>query len=697
MPPIMPAGARSKIQHRRRGTAHGVFPSPLRNALCALVSIAAALVVGMTMLIVFGPSSLEEAASNSKYAKAVARGRAFLPGMPHNLRGQHLMNAFHPLRNLPPTEQSDKKITPTQDDEPPGKPKHEGEDEKREREMREDKRERQEKQHVRGAQAAGRHQPLSQVKPHPEKEVDLNPYYAPAKEDYPYPLEAVPEDFTVEAYTPLGGKRFTEYTTGGTPYKITDELIQRSNEAARSRRFHVKEMMHHAWHGYKEHAYGHDELSPQSGQANDRWGGQGITLVDSLDTLWLMGMKTEFNEARDWVKANLHHDHVGTVSVFETTIRDLGGLLSAFDWSKDQVFLDKALDLGERLLKAFEGSTTGIPFGQVDLSGGRQHGNGWSGQAILAEFATIQIENRYLGKMAKRPEFAQKTEHVFEILKQISPKNGLFPYFLQNNPRDDSGKPAFSNEKITFGAMADSAYEYMLKMWIQGGKTEPMYREMYDLAIDSMHKELLQTSKESGLVYIADKNSGSLDHKMDHLVCFMGGLLVLGAYTDPLGLESERAQRDLRTGKALTYTCYQMYARMNTGISPEFVEFPNGGHDLQVGRGAPHYLLRPEALESFFIVNYLTGDPIYREWGWEVWQSIEKFCKTDFAYGALPNVQDTSARPRDSMESFFIAETLKYLYLLFDPDTEVDILHKHVFNTEAHPTRIFPVIDEEKE
>ena len=48
------------------------------------------------------------------------------------------------------------------------------------------------------------------------------------------------------------------------------------------------------------------------------------------------------------------------------------------------------------------------------------------------------------------------------------------------------------------------------------------------------------------------------------------------------------------------------------------------------------------------------------------------------------------------MESFFLAETLKYLYLLLDPDTEIDILHKHVFNTEAHPTRIFPVTDQEK-
>ena len=100
--------------------------------------------------------------------------------------------------------------------------------------------------------------------------------------------------------------------------------------------------------------------------------------------------------------------------------------------------------------------------------------------------------------------------------------------------------------------MSDSLYEYMLKIWLQGGRTEFLYREMYDKSIQGMHDKLLQVSSPTGLVYIADENSGTLDTKMDHLVCFMGGLLALGAYTDPLGLESERAQRDLKTAKVRT-------------------------------------------------------------------------------------------------------------------------------------------------
>lgn len=177
---------------------------------------------------------------------------------------------------------------------------------------------------------------------------------------------------------------------------------------------------------------------------------------------------------------------------------------------------------------------------------------------ILSEFGTVQMEYRFLDECMKTSETAEmrrKAEHVFEIMHQpgVWPDNGLFPYYYSN--RSPDGIPRPHNDHLTFGAMADSFYEYMLKVWIQGGKTEPMYREMYDRAIQGMHDELLQKSKPSGLVYIADKIGGNrIDHKMDHLVCFMGGLLALGAYTDPLGLESERAQRDLRTGKALTYT-----------------------------------------------------------------------------------------------------------------------------------------------
>ena len=134
------------------------------------------------------------------------------------------------------------------------------------------------------------------------------------------------------------------------------------------------------------------------------------------------------------------------------------------------------------------------------------------------------------------------------------------------------------------------------------------------------------------------------------------------------------------------YTCYEMYHRQKSGIAPEYVEFP-AGRDMIVGSTAPFYILRPETAESLFIMNQLIGEPIYREWAWDIWQSIEKNCKTASAYGSLADVNN-GHHIDDRMESFFLAETIKYLYLAQDPDKPID-LTKYVFNTEAHPMKIF--------
>lgn len=106
----------------------------------------------------------------------------------------------------------------------------------------------------------------------------------------------------------------------------------------------VVEAFKHAWKPYKEYAWGKDEVNPISRSAGFSTFNMGMTLVDSLDTMWLMGLEQEFQEARDWVETSLNIDrNKNTVSLFETTIRVLGGLLSAYHLSGDRVFLDKAV------------------------------------------------------------------------------------------------------------------------------------------------------------------------------------------------------------------------------------------------------------------------------------------------------------------------------------------------------------------
>lgn len=139
------------------------------------------------------------------------------------------------------------------------------------------------------------------------------------------------------------------------PHKSID--IEKSKQLGLERKEIIKNSMKTVWELYKKHSYGCDELKPRSLQCNNNWGSMGVTLVDSLDTLWLMGLKDEFNDATKWVKQSLSFKHANSVSVFETTIRELGGLLAAYDLSHEEVFLDKAKELGDLLFPAFDTST----------------------------------------------------------------------------------------------------------------------------------------------------------------------------------------------------------------------------------------------------------------------------------------------------------------------------------------------------
>lgn len=463
--------------------------------------------------------------------------------------------------------------------------------------------------------------------------------------------------------------------------EVTAEMKAQSDKEGYVRREKVKEGMQHAWRGYKKYAWGRDELKPLSNHGQDNWGGMGVTLVDSLDTLWVMGLKTEFAEAQNWVAQSLSFDHAGQVSVFETTIRELGGLLSAYDLSGSKVFLDKAKQLGDRLIHAFSASRTGIPSAMLNMRNNAP-ANGWAGPtAILSELGTLQVEFRYLAYATSTPSYEQISMKPVQLMAKKNPPFGLYPIKVR---MDDGG---FADSTVTFGALGDSFYEYLLKLWLQGGRKETWLREAYDRAMNGAINKLLMSSSPSGLAFFSDWNGHSNFRKMDHLVCFVPGMLALGAYTDPLGLESGRAQRDLAVAKALMYTCREMYHRMRSGISAEYVEFPEG-RDLVAGSSAGFYILRPETAESLFILNQLTGDPIYRDWAWEIWEAIDKHCKTPTGYASLRDVQSAHSGQDDRMESFFLAETMKYLYLAQDPDKPIDLM-EYVFNTEAHPMRIF--------
>ncbi|XP_068755290.1 mannosyl-oligosaccharide 1,2-alpha-mannosidase IB-like [Montipora capricornis] len=191
--------------------------------------------------------------------------------------------------------------------------------------------------------------------------------------------------------------------TGGEP----------SDKITLERRNFIKKMMQHAWSGYVSYAWGSNELKPISKRSHTAnifgASSSGATVVDALDTLYIMDMKEEFEQARKWVAMSLNFNHASDVSVFETTIRFLGGLLSAYAFSGDEVFKVKAKEVGDKLLPAFN-TPTGIPWAMVNFASGSGHNWGWAsgGCSILAELGTMHLEFVYLSKITGNQIYAQK-------------------------------------------------------------------------------------------------------------------------------------------------------------------------------------------------------------------------------------------------------------------------------------------------
>uniref|UniRef100_A0A3Q1HVR1 alpha-1,2-Mannosidase n=1 Tax=Anabas testudineus TaxID=64144 RepID=A0A3Q1HVR1_ANATE len=444
----------------------------------------------------------------------------------------------------------------------------------------------------------------------------------------------------------------------------------------------VQEAFRHAWKGYKDFAWGHDELRPVSKSYNE-WFGLGLTLIDAMDTMWILGLKEEFEEAKAWVAKELTFDKNVDVNLFESTIRILGGLLSTYHLTGDIVFLDKAKDIGSRLMPAFN-TPSKIPYSDVNIGKGTAHPPRWTSDSTVAEVTSIQLEFRELSRLTQEPLYEAVVAEIMKQVHKLDGKlDGLVPMFINTN----NGQ--FTHQGIyTLGARADSYYEYLLKQWIQGGKKENQLLDDYLQAIEGVKKNLLQKSSPNGLIFVGEVSHGQFSPKMDHLVCFLPGTLALGAHN---GLPADH----MDLAKKLMKTCYQMYVQMETGLSPEIVHFnmhQGSTRDIDVKLADRHNLLRPETVESLFYLYRFTKDHKYQDWGWEILQNFNKYTKVSSGgYTSINNVRDPDyPSPKDKMESFFLGETLKYLYLLFSDEPDLINLDKYVFNTEAHPLPIWP-------
>ena len=385
------------------------------------------------------------------------------------------------------------------------------------------------------------------------------------------------------------------------PYAPPDDETTRLPEQERNvaRANAVKEAFLHSWKAYTKFAIRFDELCPRT-KCGKNWNDDPHSLllsaIDGLTTMHLMGLHDEVDSALMRIR-QLDFDVDLSMSQFEAMIRVVGGLLSIYELrgEKEPEIIEKVRDIADRLLWAYN-TTSGVPHQTVNLQTRIHNNPDWSGGlSVLSELGTVQLELRTLSFHTGDPIYDMKATHIMSVIRKTAPRDMLCPVFMSAV----SGR--WSNDHIALGALGDSFYEYLLKQYLLTGKTEETYRDMFAAAMNAIVDKLLFHSIPSGFTFVAEYRRGDYYYKMDHLACFIAGTLAYGAHA----IDSPRKAEVIRAAAGITKTCYLMYHRQASGVSPEYVEFPGKGDFIN---GAGYYLLRPEALEAMFYMWRLTGE-----------------------------------------------------------------------------------------
>jgi len=360
-----------------------------------------------------------------------------------------------------------------------------------------------------------------------------------------------------------------------------------------------------------------------------------------------MGLETEAARIERYVADSISFDKDIYVKVFEVNIRVLGGLLSMYQYTGNEKILAQAKDFGDRLLPAF-GSATGMPYYWVNLKTGAVKGD----TINVAEAGTYTFEMGILSYYTQNPKYYQAAKKATKAVFGRRSKIGLVGEVISV----ETGEWIDKTSHIC--ACIDSYYEYLYKTWVMFG--DPEIKAIWDESILTVNKYLPE-EKDSLLWYgRVNMETGVKTSSVVTLYdAFFPAVLSLSG-------DVERAERFQETWDWL----WNKY-----GLEPMAYDYSTD----QITH--PVYDLNPEIIESAFYLYHFTGKEIYRDMAKKYWDDIKTHCRTDVAFTATENVE--TKEKRDYMATYFLAETLKYFYLVFMDNPEVNPTD-YVFSTEAH-------------
>lgn len=414
----------------------------------------------------------------------------------------------------------------------------------------------------------------------------------------------------------------------------------------------VKAQMAWAWDCYRDRAWGKDEIKPVSGTFSSfplKTHHLGLSLIEALDTLWVMGLDSRFEDGVAWVKSRFDADVDGEVSVFETSIRLVGGLLSAHLACGDAALLAKARDLADRLLPAFA-TPTGMPYRFINLKTGVPR------EAVTspADVATYLPEWGTLSRLTGDPRYA------------AAARKAMIAVFERRSPLDlvatkiDVLSGAWRSRTATIGSYCDSFFEYLWDSWQLFGDAE--CKRMYDVCTAAIlkHQQVWQDHE----LWFADvdfETGAVVSTEQDELASFYGGLLGQGGA--------------LRQGAAYTESWSKVQARY--GILPE-------GYDYATSRPTQvTNALRPELADAAFTLWLIDRQPRWREIGRLHYEAMKRWNKARYGYTDMADVTATPKRQADHCPGYWWSEQMKYYYLLFADTPRFDY-SDHYLSTEGN-------------
>ncbi|EFX03144.1 mannosyl-oligosaccharide alpha-1,2-mannosidase precursor [Grosmannia clavigera kw1407] len=478
----------------------------------------------------------------------------------------------------------------------------------------------------------------------------------------------------------------------------------------------VKAAFQLSWDGYYKYAFPHDSLQPQNNSYKDDRNGWGASAIDAFSTAVVMENSQVIQQILDHVQ-NINFDNsVGTISLFETTIRYLGGLLSAYDLLQGPLnqyatnetavanILNKARHLADNLAVGFN-TTTGIPDNILLFDPPRTNGSTSNG---LATIGTLILEWTRLSDLTGNQFYRELAERGQSYLMNPQPQ-GLaepFPGLVGTNLNISNG--LFTDGTGGWGGGDDSFYEYLLKMYLYDPVRFATYKDRWIAAADSSIKYLASSPvTRPDLTFLATFDNQTRIFQSGHLTCFDGGNFILGGLTLDV-------PRYIDFGLNLTAACRETYRATATGIGPEGFQWQDNGGQAAINatnNPAPpaesaafaqeagfwvsdsQYMLRPEVIESYYYSYRATGDAKYQEWAWDAFLAINKTCAVGSGYSSINDVNKAGGGGfQNFQESFWFAEVLKYSFLIQAPDADYQVqpdhTNKFVFNTECHPLLI---------